>query len=107
MLYRFLLLLDEKGRLDELADVCEVFEQLYYERQGIVKVHVTSAVPLSPEQSTAVQDGLRTKFAKEIDLSVEEDPALIGGLRIQAGDQIFDSSIAAQLEMAKTKLMHA
>jgi len=103
----FLLLLDEKRRLDELPDVCEFFEQLYYERQGILKVHVTSATQLSAEQTSAIQDRLRVKFSKEIELTTEEDPAQMGGLRIQAGDQIFDSSIAAQLEIAKTRLMHA
>ncbi len=105
--YKFLLLLDDKRRLNELPDVCEVFEELYYEREGILKVHVTSATPLSAGQSTALQDRLKVKFSKEIELTTEEDPSQMGGLRIQAGDQIFDSSIAAQLEIAKTRLMHA
>ena len=59
---------------------------------------VESAVALSPEQQTAVQGSLSRKYGAGLNISFAQDPALLGGLRIQVGSDVYDGSVRARLE---------
>ena len=53
-----------------------------------------------------VSDGIQKAYGREIPtrLNVSVDPALIGGVKIEIGDTVFDGSLAGQLSCAKDKL---
>jgi len=95
---RFLDALAHYDRLTLLADVYEQFEALRRESQARVYIHVTSAEPVSEEQSKTLSERLKKRFGRDIDLEVEVDPALIGGAIIRAGDEVIDGSIRGRLE---------
>jgi F-type H+-transporting ATPase subunit delta len=59
---------------------------------------VESATTLSPEQKTAVEGNLLLKYGAGLSISYGENPALIGGLRIQVGSDVYDGSVRAHLE---------
>jgi F-type H+-transporting ATPase subunit delta len=59
---------------------------------------VESAAALSPEQRTAVEGSLAWKYGTGLDISFAQNPALIGGLRIQVGSDVYDGSVRARLE---------
>jgi F-type H+-transporting ATPase subunit delta len=59
---------------------------------------VESATTLSPEQKTAVEGNLLWKYGAGLSISYGENPALIGGLRIQVGSDVYDGSVRAHLE---------
>jgi len=59
---------------------------------------VESAVALLPEQQTAVQGSLSRKYGAGLNISFSQDPALLGGLRIQVGSDVYDGSVKARLE---------
>jgi F-type H+-transporting ATPase subunit delta len=59
---------------------------------------VESAVALSPEQQGAVQGSLSRKYGAGLNISFAQDPALLGGLRIQVGSDVYDGSVRARLE---------
>src|SRR5579859_7922173 len=59
---------------------------------------VESPAALSPEQRTAVEGSLAWKYGTGLNISFAENPALIGGLRIQVGSDVYDGSVRARLE---------
>jgi F-type H+-transporting ATPase subunit delta len=59
---------------------------------------VESAAALSPEERTAVEGSLAWKYGTGLNISFSQNPALIGGLRIQVGSDVYDGSVRARLE---------
>lgn len=58
---------------------------------------VESAAPLSPDIQAAVQNNLGRKYGPGLNVSFAQNPALIGGMRIQVGSDVYDGSVQARL----------
>lgn len=65
------------------------------QRQWIAEV--TVARPLDEEQQRRLSDGLRRAFGRDLSLDVNVDPAVVGGIRVQVGDDVMDASVASRL----------
>jgi F-type H+-transporting ATPase subunit delta len=59
---------------------------------------VESATVLSADQKTAVDVDLNRKYGAGLNISYSQNPALIGGLRIQVGSDVYDGSVQGRLE---------
>ena len=101
----FLLLLIEKGRSGYLADIHTAYKALEDEKNGIADATVTSAFPLSEEDSNKIAKALEKRVGKTIRLKVVVDPDLIAGVRLQYGDKIIDGSVEARLESMRKRLI--
>lgn len=101
----FLLFLDEKERLDLLREICDMFEALYDEFNGIVKVEIISASVLNEAQIAAIEARLQARLDKQIQSTAALDPALLGGFKIRIGDTILDYSIETQLNTLRRRLL--
>ncbi len=62
------------------------------------RAKVESAVALSAEEQTAVQGNLAWKYGQGLDVSFVQNPALIGGLRIQVGSDVYDGSVQSPID---------
>jgi len=73
------------------------FAELAAKRQQrwIATVGVTR--PLTAAQAGRLQAGLNALYGRELKINVDVDPALIGGIRIQVGDEVVDASVLARL----------
>ena len=60
--------------------------------------NVESATVLSPEQKSAVEVDLNRKYGAGLNISFAQNAALLGGLRIQVGSDVYDGSVRARLE---------
>jgi F-type H+-transporting ATPase subunit delta len=58
---------------------------------------VESAAGLSESEQAAVKSSLAQKYGAGLDFTFAQNPALIGGLRIQVGSDVFDGSVQARL----------
>jgi F-type H+-transporting ATPase subunit delta len=58
---------------------------------------VESATPLSPDLQSQVQAGLTRQYGRGLSISFTQNPALIGGLRIKIGSDVYDGSVQARL----------
>jgi|SRR5579859_7055026 len=58
---------------------------------------VESAAPLSSDIQAAVQNNLGRKYGPGLNVSFAQNPALIGGMRIQVGSDVYDGSVQARL----------
>jgi F-type H+-transporting ATPase subunit delta len=59
---------------------------------------VESAVALSPEIQADVKSKLAKIYGQGLNISFAQNPALLGGLRIKVGSDVYDGSVQARLE---------
>src|SRR5215475_14509419 len=59
---------------------------------------VESAAPLSPEVQAEVKNKLSNLYGQGLNISFSQNPALLGGLRIKVGSDVYDGSVQARLE---------
>ncbi|MFL6142261.1 MAG: F0F1 ATP synthase subunit delta [Labedaea sp.] len=91
-----------RGRnLDALV---ERLAQLAAERRGRSVALVTAAAPLAAAQERRLAEDLSRIYGRAIDVQVELDPQLLGGLVIRVGDELIDGSVAARLAAARQQL---
>lgn len=90
-------LLVENSRLSVLPEISELFAQLKAEKDSSLNVHVTTAYVLKPAQIHDLEAALKAKLGRNINLTSEKDPELIGGIHIRAGDLVIDGSVRGQL----------
>jgi F-type H+-transporting ATPase subunit delta len=65
---------------------------------------VTSAAPLSAKQQDRLAAALTKQYDTDIQLNAVVDPAVIGGVRIQIGDDVIDGTVAARLADLRLQL---
>ncbi|MFC0582588.1 F0F1 ATP synthase subunit delta [Micrococcoides hystricis] len=65
---------------------------------------VTVAAPLNEATQNRLATALNGYFGRDLKLNVNVDPAVIGGMKIQVGDEVVDSSIESRLQDLKRKL---
>lgn len=100
----FLLTLNAKGRLGSLPGIVAAFDQKVQEVFGRVEVDVYTASPISPEDLGAIRERLRATLGKDPIVHPYTDRAMIGGLKLQIGDQLIDASIATRLRKMRDRL---
>jgi F-type H+-transporting ATPase subunit delta len=66
--------------------------------------HATVASTLSPAQHDRLVAALSAMFGRPVQLNVDVDPTIIGGIRIEVGDEIVDGSILGRLDEARRRL---
>lgn len=98
-------LIDRK-RINEIVAVGNEFTTLANEAQGIEDAKVYSTRPLTDDERTAISTAFAQKVGKQ-SLRIENviDPSLIGGIRLQIGNRIFDSSVSSKLDRLKKQLI--
>jgi F-type H+-transporting ATPase subunit delta len=91
-------LLADNGRLALLPDIAAQYAALRAEVENTVDVTVTSALPLTAEQSEKLQQALTRRLRRTVRLSATVAPALIGGAIVRAGDFVVDGSLRGRVE---------
>ena len=93
-----------KNRVNYLLDIINSFENLIASLRGEKSAVITSATELSDAEVKDIKIKLKEKFDSDFIIDVKIDPRLIGGLKIQVGSQMIDSSIKNQLQLLKEKM---
>jgi F-type H+-transporting ATPase subunit delta len=93
----FLRVLIENDRLPALAEIAAIYEDLKNEREGVVEALITTAFPLDKGQLAALVEEIEARFKRKVQPQVNIDAALIGGVRMQVGDEVIDGSVRGRL----------
>jgi F-type H+-transporting ATPase subunit delta len=101
---RLLQLLADRDRLALLPEVNRAYQARRLQHLGVVDAQVTTAVPLSAEGAEAIARGLSEATGKQVRLTALVDPAIMGGVVARLGSQVFDGSVARQLERLRERL---
>ena len=94
----------ENGRLAALPEIAEQFKALVNAQRGSSDAIVYSAYVIEPDQLREVIAALEKRFNRKLNVWVELQPELIGGIRVVVGDEVLDTSVKARLEQMKVAL---
>ncbi|MBS0498034.1 MAG: F0F1 ATP synthase subunit delta [Gammaproteobacteria bacterium] len=96
--HNLVMLLAENKRIFILPQISQLFEQLKAQHEGVLEAKIVSAFAMEGKQLKKLVDDLEQKFKRKIDAQVSVDPELIGGVKVEIGDEILDASVRGKLE---------
>lgn len=99
------LLLLRRGRIELLPQVAAEFRRLDDDRLGITPATATSAAPLEPDEVRALAARLEQLTGGRVDLDLQVDPSILGGLVVRVGDRLIDGSVRGRLERLRSRLV--
>ena len=102
---KFLGVLNQNGRLGLLRDIAASYAALRDVQANRIRIKVRTASPLNDAQTESLRSTLATTLKQEPILNVTVDPELLGGLVVQIGDRVYDTSVKSRLETLRTHLM--
>ena len=106
-LINFLELLAEKHRMPALFRIRRRFDELYAEENQQLAVTVTSAVELEASVVESIGAEIEKQTGKSIELTSKVDDSIIGGLVLQVGNRVLDSSIRNRLDQLRREVTQA
>ena len=101
-----LALLVDNRREALIGSIDEQFEELKREHERVIRARITSAQPLSDTQRDDIVAALEKRYGKKVEADLDVDPQLLGGARVQVGDQVIHASVRdalAQMAAALTR----
>lgn len=104
LMLRFLLVLNNKGRLDRLESIETAFDQLVQEAFGRIEVDVITPVAIDAELIATIKEKISTVLGKEPVLHPYVDESLLGGIKLRIGDQLIDGSVQTRLRKLSEEL---
>lgn len=106
-LRKFFKVVAEAARMGLIFEIEAAVRELVDTRAGIMDAYVASAQPLSDSQTRSLVDSLGARTGKTIRVRWKQEPALLGGLKVQVGSTVYDASLQGQLRLLKTQLLSA
>jgi F-type H+-transporting ATPase subunit delta len=101
---RFVAFLIDQRRLIDFDAICQEYGRLADAAAGRTRARVVSASPLSQTQQERLRHALAARTGRQIELSVELNPALLGGAIASVGTTVFDGSLRTQLAQLRANL---
>jgi len=84
-------------RVFALSAISGQFDAMVAELQKLGDVAVTSAFPMNDAETSKLAASLKRRFAQDVRVSVDVDPALMGGIVVRFGDLVIDASVRGRL----------
>ncbi len=91
-----------RGR--RIGELLRTAASIVADQAGLSIATVTSATPVAKAQLARLQSGLAKNYGREVKINLVVDPNLIGGLRVQVGDDVIDGSVASKLKELRLQL---
>ena len=98
-------LLVERGKIERLPAVVGEYRRMLNEERGVVEALATTALPLTGDETSALQRKIAEMTGRTVDLRVDVDESLIGGLTVRVGDTLYDASVRGRLERLRERLV--
>jgi F-type H+-transporting ATPase subunit delta len=105
LVFNFLNVLNAKDRLTLVRHVAAAYGDLVDERAKRVRVSVRSAVPLTDAQTEQLRQAIGQATGLDPVVAAQVDESLLGGMIVQVGDQVFDSSVRYRIEAIRNQLL--
>jgi len=103
----FLNFLIEKRRFFFIKRILKSFIEICSKKRGELKAELKSAKELSNDEITRITDELTKNFSSKIKLNYKHDESLIGGLVVQVGSTMVDTSIKNKLQQIENRMIEA
>jgi F-type H+-transporting ATPase subunit delta len=106
-LVNFLELLAEKHRMPAIFRIRRELDRLWAQENRQLDVTLTSAVELDPAIAKQVGDEVSKQTDQKVELTSRVDPDILGGLVLQVGNMVLDTSIRSRLERLRREIARA
>lgn len=94
-----------KRRFFFVEQILNNFIEICSEKRGELKTEIKSAKNLSKDEINKIKDELSKHFTSKIKLNYKYDESLIGGLIVQVGSMMIDTSIKNKLQQIENKMI--
>ena len=107
LLKSFLSFLVTKRRFFYVEQILKSFIETCSQKRGELKAELKSAKELSSDEISKITDELTKNFSSKIKLNYKHDKSLIGGLVVQVGSTMVDTSIKNKLQQIENRMIEA
>ena len=107
LLSKFLSFLVAKRRLFYADKILKSFAETCSIKRGELKAELTSAKDLTESEVNSIKEELTKNFSSKIKLNYKYDPGLIGGLVVQVGSTMVDTSLKNKLQQIEKRMIEA
>ena len=107
LLKSFLNFLVTKRRFFYVEQILKSFIETCSQKRGELKAELKSAKELSSDEISTITDELTKNFSSKIKLNYKHDENLIGGLVLQVGSTMVDTSIKNKLQQIENRMIGA
>ena len=107
LLKNFLNFLIQKRRFFFIERILKSFIEICSRKRGELKAELKSAKKLSNDEIIKITDELTKNFSSKIKLNYKHDESLIGGLVVQIGSTMVDTSIKNKLQQIENRMIEA
>jgi len=107
LLKNFLSFLVTKRRFFYVEQILKSFIETCSQKRGELKAELKSAKELSSDEISKITDELTKNFSSKIKLNYKYDESLIGGLVVQVGSTMVDTSIKNKLQQIENRMIEA
>jgi F-type H+-transporting ATPase subunit delta len=76
-----------------IGSISEQFDELKREHERVIHARITSARPLDDQQRADIIAALEKRYGKKVEAELDVDASLMGGARVQIGDQVIHASV--------------
>jgi F-type H+-transporting ATPase subunit delta len=97
----------EKGRAGEIEDIAAEFERLMAREERRLTVELTTARELTDDEAQAIVAQIEQAAGRTVEATRTVDPAIIGGIVLQAGSYRADASVRGRLERLRQTLVRS
>ena len=100
-----MVLLMENGHMMLFGEVIKHFDYLFDRDSELIKVQITSSARLSDDEIQRISSKIENKIQKKIDVKMETDASLIGGIKLRVGNTLIDGSVLNRLQKMRDTLI--
>lgn len=106
MVSNLLYVLVEKGRLNIVPALVKAYQKLRNEEEGVMEATAYTATPLSQEEIAELNRVFAPKVGKKsLVITSVVDSAVLGGVKLQIGNVIYDGTLKSQLQKLERQLI--
>jgi F-type H+-transporting ATPase subunit delta len=97
----FILAIAKNGRIAAIEAIMKAYNDIAAKARGEISAEVTSAAPLTTEQTASLIASLKEKLGATPILKTKIDPSILGGLIVKVGSKMVDTSLKTHLNSLK------
>lgn len=91
-----------RGR--RIGELMRTAAAIVADQAGLAVATIVTAAPLAPEQLDRLRGALAKSYGRQLQLNLVIDPSIIGGIRVQIGDDVIDGSVSTRISDLRLQL---
>lgn len=98
--------LKEKNLLGRKEEILKTLEKIINKEKGIIKAKITTKSQIEKELERGIEEFIKSKYkAKEVLLELKTDKDVLGGIKIEIGDEIIDTTLSSKIHQLQNYLI--